>query len=61
MHLFGHNLDHDYCSNSLVKGSGTPYPMVSFCSEKFLICFAAAVLTFFIAGLLYLLCFKARR
>src|SRR6202171_5746071 len=25
MHLFGHNLDHDYCSNSLVKGSGTPY------------------------------------
>src|SRR4029077_8575010 len=33
-------------------------PIVSFCSEKFLICFAAAVLTFFIAGLLYLLCFK---
>src|SRR5438270_7039453 len=25
MHLFGHNLDHEYCSNSLVKGSGTPY------------------------------------
>jgi hypothetical protein len=25
MHLFGHNLDHDYCSNSLVKGSRTPY------------------------------------
>src|SRR5207249_2502761 len=33
-------------------------PMVSFCSEKFLICFAAAVLTFFIVGLLYLLCFE---
>jgi len=34
-------------------------PIVSFCPEKFLICFAAAVLTFFIiAGLLYLLRFK---
>src|SRR5207245_5354048 len=33
-------------------------PTVSFCSEKFLISFAAAVLTFFIAGLLYLLCFE---
>jgi hypothetical protein len=29
--------------------------------EKFLLRFVAAVLTFFIAGLLYLLCFKARR
>jgi hypothetical protein len=26
--------------------------------RKFLLCFAAAVLTFFIAGLLYLLCFE---
>jgi hypothetical protein len=33
-------------------------PIVSFCSGKFLICFAAAVLTFFIAGLLYLLRFE---
>jgi hypothetical protein len=33
-------------------------PIVSFCSEIYLICFAAAVLTFFIAGLLYLLCFE---
>jgi hypothetical protein len=33
-------------------------PMVNFCSEKFLLCFVAAVLTFFIAGLLYLLCLK---
>ena len=32
-------------------------PMVSFCAEKFLLCFAVAVLTF-IAGLLYLLCLK---
>jgi len=32
--------------------------MVSFCREKFLICFAATVLIFFIAGLLYLLRFK---
>jgi hypothetical protein len=28
--------------------------MVSFCCEKFLLCFAAAVLTFFIAGLLFI-------
>ena len=33
-------------------------PIVSFCSPKLLVCFVAAVLTFFIAGLLYLLCFK---
>src|SRR5215469_15394836 len=33
-------------------------PTVNFCSEVFLLCFAATVLTFFIAGLLYLLCFK---
>ena len=33
-------------------------PVVSLCSEKFLICFVAALLTFFIAGPLYLLCFK---
>jgi hypothetical protein len=33
-------------------------PIVSFCSRKFLICFAAAVLIFFIAGLLYLLRFE---
>src|SRR5438552_2043288 len=33
-------------------------PIVCFCSEKFLICCAPAVLTFFIAGLLYLLCFE---
>ena len=32
--------------------------MVSFCREKFLLCFVAAVLAFFIAGLLYLLCFE---
>jgi serine/threonine protein kinase len=30
----------------------------SFCSEKVLFCFTAAVLIFFIAGLLYLLCFE---
>jgi hypothetical protein len=36
-------------------------PIVSLCSEKFLICFVAAVLIFFVAGLLYLLRFKARR
>jgi hypothetical protein len=30
----------------------------SFCCEKFLPCFATAVLTFFIAGLLYLLRFE---
>jgi hypothetical protein len=34
-------------------------PIVSFCATgKFLLCFAAAVLLFFIAGLLYLLCFE---
>jgi hypothetical protein len=33
-------------------------PIVSFCWEKFLLRFAAAVLTFFIAGLLYLLRFE---
>jgi hypothetical protein len=32
--------------------------MVSFCCEKFLLCSAATVLTFFIAGLLYLLRFE---
>jgi hypothetical protein len=32
--------------------------MVSFCSAKFLICVASAVLIFFIAGLLYLLRFE---
>ena len=32
--------------------------MVSLCPEIFLLCFLAAVLTFFIAGLLYLLCFE---
>ena len=38
--------------------SPTSNPTVNFCSEVFLHCFAATVLTFFIAGLLYLLCFK---
>jgi len=33
-------------------------PMVSFCSEQFLLCLAAAVLIFFIVGLLYLLRFE---
>src|SRR5208282_4968804 len=33
-------------------------PMVSFCCEIFLLCAAALVLTFFIAGLLYLLRFE---
>jgi hypothetical protein len=54
-------------SRTLPASSNTQYqldrspkskPMVSFCSEKFLISFAAAVLTFFIAGLLYLLRFE---
>jgi hypothetical protein len=36
-------------------------PMVSVCREKFLLCFIATVLTFFIAGLLYLYVLKARR
>jgi len=56
------------CSNrTLPVSSSTQYqllrsprskPIVSFCSGKFLLCFAVAVLTFFIAGLLYLLCFE---
>ena len=29
-------------------------PMVSFCCKTFLLCFAAVVLTFFIAGLLFI-------
>jgi hypothetical protein len=29
-------------------------PIVSFCSKKFLLCFAATVLTFYIAGLLFI-------
>src|SRR5437588_13114180 len=33
-------------------------PTVNFCGEIFLLDFAATVLTFFIAGLLYLLCLK---
>src|SRR6476659_8738403 len=33
-------------------------PMVSLCREIFLLCFATAVLVFFIAGLLYRLCFE---
>jgi len=33
-------------------------PIVNFCSEKFLLCFAATVLIFFTAGLLYLLRFE---
>ena len=33
-------------------------PTVNFCSEIFLLCCAATVLTFFIAGLLYLLRFE---
>jgi hypothetical protein len=33
-------------------------PIVSFCSRKFLLCVAATALTFFIAGLLYLLRFE---
>ena len=32
--------------------------MVKLDCKTFLLCFAAAVLTFFIAGLLYLLCLK---
>ncbi len=60
-----------FCSSSTSPASSsTQYqpdrsprskPIVSLCSEKFLICFVATVLTFFIAGLLYLLRFKARR
>jgi|SRR5580692_3458067 hypothetical protein len=33
-------------------------PIVSFCPEIFLLCFSTTVLIFFIAGLLYLLCFE---
>ena len=33
-------------------------PIVSFGREKFFVAFTTAVLTFFIAGLLYLLCFE---
>ncbi len=33
-------------------------PTVNFCCEIFLLSFIATVLTFFIAGLLYLLCLK---
>src|SRR6266481_6067178 len=57
-----------FCSSStLPASSNTQYqldrsprsnPIVSFCSEKFLLCLPATVLTFFIAGLLYLLCFE---
>src|SRR5262245_36493701 len=39
-------------------GHGRSNPTVNFCSEVFLLGFTATVLTFFIAGLLYLLCFK---
>jgi hypothetical protein len=61
----------NFCSsNTAPDSSNTQYqldrsprskPMVNFCSEIFLLAFAATVLTFFIAGLLYLLRFKARR
>src|SRR5215467_10107115 len=57
------------CSNCMwPASSSTQYqllrsprsnPMVSFCcTEKFLLCLVAMVLTFFIAGLLYLLCLE---
>ena len=56
------------CSSStLPASSSTQYqlersprskPIVSFCSEQFLLCFTATVLIFFIAGLLYLLRFE---
>jgi hypothetical protein len=56
------------CSNStLPASSSTQYqldrsprssPIVSLRSRKFFLCFAAVVLTFFIAGLLYLLRFE---
>jgi hypothetical protein len=55
----------NFCSSSTSPvSSNTQYqldqsprsnPIVSFCSEKFLLCFATAVLILFIAGLLYLL------
>jgi len=38
-----------------------PWATVSFGCETFLLWFPTAVLTFFIAGLLYLLCLRARR
>jgi hypothetical protein len=37
---------------------GRSNPIVSVCWEKFLLCFVATVLIFFIAGLLYLLRFE---
>src|SRR5690349_20716601 len=56
------------CSNCICPtSSSTQYqllrspkssPMVSLCCEIFLLCFVLTVLTFFIAGLLYLLCFE---
>src|SRR5579871_913740 len=56
------------CSNWIWPASSTTQyqllrsprsnPMVSFCCEIFLFCFTATVLTFFIAGLLYLLCLE---
>jgi serine/threonine protein kinase len=57
-------------SNTSPASSNTQYqldrsprsqPIVSFCSRKFLLCFTAPVLIFFIAGLLYLLRLRARR
>jgi hypothetical protein len=52
------------CSRTIVPASSnTQYqldrsprsnPIVSFCSKKFLLCFAATVLTFYIAGLLFI-------
>jgi len=57
------------CSNSTLPASSTTQyqlerspksnPIVSFCPHKLFVCFPAVVLT--TAGLLYLLCFKARR
>jgi len=57
-----------FCSNNTPPASSsTQYqlqrsprsnPIVSFCSAKLLVCFAPAVLIFFIAGLLYLLRFE---
>src|SRR5690348_3146449 len=56
------------CSNCICPtSSSTQYqllrspkssPMVSLCCDIFLLCFVLTVLTFFIAGLLYLLCFE---
>src|SRR5690349_13824705 len=39
-----------------LEGSPRSSPTVNFCGEIFLLPFLATVLTFFIAGLLYLLC-----